>query len=84
MDFNELDSRGRSVVVERVAVFAHRRHARGASDRCPGDARAALGEHAPVLPYEPVVCEGCQAVLNPYCSIDSPTTREVFSMRWIE
>ncbi len=29
-----------------------------------------LGEHAPVLPYEPVVCEGCQAVLNPYCSID--------------
>ena len=24
----------------------------------------------PVLPYEPVVCEGCQGVLNPHCMVD--------------
>ena len=29
-----------------------------------------LGDAAPTLPYEPVVCEGCQAALNPYCSVD--------------
>eukprot|EP00002_Diphylleia_rotans_P012452 TRINITY_DN2436_c0_g1_i1.p1 TRINITY_DN2436_c0_g1~~TRINITY_DN2436_c0_g1_i1.p1 ORF type:complete len:759 (-),score=173.69 TRINITY_DN2436_c0_g1_i1:514-2790(-) len=28
-------------------------------------------EGMPVLPYEPITCKGtCQAVLNPYCSID--------------
>jgi protein transport protein SEC23 len=29
-----------------------------------------LGDAAPTLPYEPVVCERCQAALNPYCSVD--------------
>ena len=29
-----------------------------------------LGDAAPTLPYEPVVCEGCQAALNPYCAVD--------------
>eukprot|EP00854_Cymbomonas_tetramitiformis_P010763 gene10763-12734_t len=24
----------------------------------------------PVLPYEPVCCKGCKAVLNPYCRVD--------------
>ncbi|GAQ79816.1 Sec23 protein transport family protein [Klebsormidium nitens] len=27
-------------------------------------------EGMPVLPYEPVTCKGCSAVLNPYCRVD--------------
>lgn len=27
-------------------------------------------ENMMVLPYEPIVCRGCRAILNPYCSID--------------
>eukprot|EP00698_Gefionella_okellyi_P006378 TRINITY_DN15734_c0_g1_i1.p1 TRINITY_DN15734_c0_g1~~TRINITY_DN15734_c0_g1_i1.p1 ORF type:complete len:770 (+),score=130.16 TRINITY_DN15734_c0_g1_i1:43-2310(+) len=27
-------------------------------------------EGMPVLPYEPIVCRGCRAILNPNCSID--------------
>ena len=29
-----------------------------------------LGEHCPTMPNEPLVCEGCQAALNPYCAVD--------------
>lgn len=29
-----------------------------------------LGAACPTLPYEPVVCEQCQGVLNPYCAVD--------------
>ena len=35
-----------------------------------------LGECCPVLPYEPVVCEGCQGALNPYCAVD------YYAKRW--
>jgi len=35
-----------------------------------------LGESCPTLPYEPVVCEGCQSVLNPYCAVD------YYAKRW--
>lgn len=24
----------------------------------------------PIMPYQPVLCKGCEAVLNPYCSVD--------------
>ena len=27
-------------------------------------------EGMPVLPYEPVACKQCQAILNPYCNVD--------------
>lgn len=28
------------------------------------------GDSLPSLPYEPVLCKACRAVLNPYCSCD--------------